>query len=235
MRSVAEWHFVLDNFLKKPLADMTAKKGVVLHDFQDVGWNNVYGKKPLIIPADVKSYRMRALPSQTSQMFLEAVGADVIHMQRTELITSLQTGLVDGGETSLLLYARGGETHYAPHFTLTEHSRASGSSVFNKAWLDGLPAAQRDVVLHGYQSVAEQRAEVMKLYDEEMARLPGLGVTVHTLTPQQRAQWREATKMNTARLIEAIGGGAQKFYDTILEGKRAYADTVARRDANASR
>jgi len=221
--SAAESQFVLDNFLKKPLAEETAKKGIVLHEFQEVGWNNIYGKKPLLTPVDTKSYRMRALPSQTSQMFLEAVGADVIHMQRTDVVTSLQTGLIDGGETALVLYARGAEPTYAKHITLTEHSRTSGSSVFNKAWLDGLPADQRNVVLTSYQSLAEQRAEASRLYEQELARLPTLGVTVHTLSPDQRARWREATKMNTARLIESIGGRAQEFYNVILEGKRAFA------------
>jgi TRAP-type transport system periplasmic protein len=221
--SVAESHFVLDNFLKKPLAEETAKKGVILHEFQDVGWNNLYGKKPLLVPSDVKGYRMRALPSQTSHMFLDAVGADVIHIQRTEIVTSLQTGLVEGGETALVLYARGGEPGFAKHFTLTEHSRASGSSVFNKAWLEGLPPDQRSIVLTSYQSLAEQRADSAKLYDTELARLPTLGVTVHTLTPEQRTQWREAVKLNTGRLIEQIGGRAQEFYNLILEGKKAYA------------
>jgi TRAP-type C4-dicarboxylate transport system substrate-binding protein len=221
--SVAESHFVLDNFLKAPLAEMTATRGVVLHEFQDVGWNNLYGKKPLLTPADTRGYRMRALPSDTSQLFLAAVGADVIHMQRTEIVTSLQTGLIDGGETALVLYARGGEPLYAKHFTLTEHSRASGSSVFNKAWLDGLTPAQRAVVLTSYQSLAAQRAEAAQLYAEELARLPSLGVTVHVPSPAQKQQWREATRLNTARLIERIGGRAQEIYDLILEGKRAYA------------
>jgi len=232
--SEAEAHFVLDNFLKKPLSEMTAKRGVILHEFQDVGWNNIYGKKPLLVPADVKSYRMRALPSETSQMFLEAVGADVIHMQRTEVVTSLQTGLIEGGETALVLYARGGEPGFAKHFTLTEHSRASGSSVFNKAWIDGLPADQREIVLTSYQTLAEQRAEAAALYDQELARLPTIGVSVHALTPAQRAQWREATKLNTQRLIESIGGGAQALYDLILDGKKAYAAAGAR-EASASR
>jgi TRAP-type C4-dicarboxylate transport system substrate-binding protein len=226
--SAAEAQFVMDHFLKAPLVAMTAEKGVVLHEFQEVGWNNIYGQKPLLSPADTKGYRMRALPSDTSQLFLAAIGADVIHLQRTELVTSLQTGLVEGGETALVLYARGGETHYAPHFTLTEHSRASGSSVFNKAWLDGLDPATREIMLTSYQTLEQQRADAAKLYDQELARLPSLGVTVHTLTPEQRAQFREATKLNTQRLIEKIGGQAQRIYDLILEGKRAFAAQGAR-------
>ena len=226
--SAAEAQFVMDNVLKKPFAEMTAAKGIVLHEFQEVGWNNIYGKKPLLSPADTKGYRMRALPSDTSQMFLESIGADVIHLQRTELVTSLQTGLIDGGETALVLYARGGEPHYAPHFMLTEHSRASGSSVFNKAWLDKLDPATREIMLTSYQTLEEQRADAAKLYDQELARLPTIGVTVHTLTPEQRAKFREATKANTSRLIEKIGGRAQEIYGLILEGKRTFAARAAR-------
>jgi TRAP-type C4-dicarboxylate transport system substrate-binding protein len=221
--SVEEWHFSLDNFLKPFLAELTAAKGLTIANWQDVGWNNIYGKKPLISPDDTKGYRMRALSSNTSVMFLESISADVIHLQRTELVTSLQTGLVEGGETALVLYARGGEANYAPHFTLTEHSRASGTSVFNKAWLEGLDAADRDIVVNGYGTEEEQRAEAARLYDAEMARLPGLGVTVHHLTPDQRRKFREATRANTAKLIEASGGRAQDLYDLVQKAKAEFA------------
>lgn len=221
--TVEEWHFVLDNFLKPFLDDITTAKGLTIANWQDVGWNNIYGKKALLSPVDTKGYRMRALSSNTSVMFLESIGADVIHLQRTELVTSLQTGLVDGGETALVLYARGGEATYAPHFTLTEHSRASGTSVFNKAWLDGLPPDQRAIIEGGYGTEDEQRTEAARLYDAEMARLPGLGVTVHHLTPEQRARFRDATLANTKKLIDATGGRAQELYDLIQKGRADFA------------
>lgn len=220
--TIGEWHFVLDNFLKPFLAELTEAKGLTIANWQDVGWNNIYGKAPLLSPADTKGYRMRALSSNTSVMFLESIGADVIHLQRTELVTSLQTGLVDGGETALVLYARGGEATYAPHFTLTEHSRASGTSVFNKPWLDGLSAEDRKIIEGGYGTEDEQRAEAARLYDAEMARLPGLGVTVHHLTPEQRSRFREATLANTRKLIDATGGRAQELYDLIQKGRAEF-------------
>jgi TRAP-type C4-dicarboxylate transport system substrate-binding protein len=221
--TIQEWHFVLDNFMKPFLYDLTQEKGLIIANWQDVGWNNIYGKKPLLSPDDTRGYRMRALSSNTSVMFLESIGADVIHLQRTELVTSLQTGLVEGGETALVLYARGGEATYAPHFTLTEHSRASGTSVFNKAWLEGLAPADRAIVEGGYGTEAEQRAEAARLYDAEMARLPGLGVTVHSLAPEQRARFREASRANTARLIEATGGRAGELFDLIQKGRAEFA------------
>lgn len=221
--SLAEWHFVLDNFLKPFLSEITEAKGLIIANWQDVGWNNIYGQKPLLSPSDTKGYRMRALSSNTSVMFLESIGADVIHLQRTELVTSLQTGLVEGGETALVLYARGGEAAYAPHFTLTEHSRSSGTSVFNKAWLEGLAPEDRAIIEGGYGTEEEQRAEAARLYDAEMARLDGLGVKVHTLTPEQRARFREATKANTAKLIEETGGQAQQLYDLIQTGRAEFA------------
>ncbi|MCB2106149.1 MAG: TRAP transporter substrate-binding protein [Rhodobacteraceae bacterium] len=221
--SLAEWHFVLDNYLLERFRDMCADKGVYLHGFQDVGWSIVYAKKPLLEPADVQGVRMRALSSRTSAMFLTALGADVIHLQRNELVTSLQTGLIEGGESAVVLYARGGVAEYAPHMTLTEHSRTSGTSVFNKAWLDGLDGGDRTIVLGSYGTEAEQRAEALRLYDLEIERLPKLGVSIHRLTPEQRARWREAVSGNTRQLIEEIGGRSQEVYDVILSAKAEFA------------
>ncbi|MDX2221327.1 MAG: TRAP transporter substrate-binding protein [Rhodospirillaceae bacterium] len=221
--SLAEWHFVIDNFLLEPFREMSAARGVYLHEFQDVGWTNVYAKKPLLEPADARGYRMRAMSSLTSAMFLEALGADVIHLQRNELVTSLQTGLVDGGETALVLYARGGEAEYAPHFTLTEHSRTSGTSVFNQAWLDGLSDEDRAIALGAYGDQAAERKEALRLNEVEMARLPQIGVTVHTLSPEQRARWKAQVQGNTAKLIDTIGGRAAEIHAMIVKAKAEFA------------
>ena len=48
-------------------------------------------------------------------------------------------------------------------------------------------------------------------------------MTVHRLTPEQRAAWKDATAPAHGRLIEVIGGRSQQIYDVIQEGKRAYA------------
>jgi len=68
--SLEEVHFVVDNYLKEPYAALAEDKGFVILNWQDVGWLNIYGGKPLLTPADTAGYRMRSLQSTASILFL---------------------------------------------------------------------------------------------------------------------------------------------------------------------
>jgi TRAP-type C4-dicarboxylate transport system substrate-binding protein len=54
---------VLDNFLFSEFQKLFEKRGMVLTQWSEVGWVNVYGKKPLMSPADAKGYKVRMAPA----------------------------------------------------------------------------------------------------------------------------------------------------------------------------
>ncbi|NKB43647.1 MAG: hypothetical protein GKS03_05145 [Alphaproteobacteria bacterium] len=218
-----EAHFVVDNYLKKPYAELAEDKGFMVLNWQDVGWLNIYGNKPLLTPADTAGYRMRSLQSSASVLFLQAIGADVIHIQRTELVSSLQTGLVEGGESSLVLYASGGEAEYAGHMTRTRHARQFGFSVVNRRWFERLPPPDRDIIATSFGSEAAQRDMAADLLRDEETRLSELGATVHDLTDDQRAQFLDRARPNQRILVDEIGGRAQEIMDLIAAGRTAFA------------
>jgi TRAP-type C4-dicarboxylate transport system substrate-binding protein len=221
--SLEEVHFVVDNFLREPYAELAEGKGFIVLNWQDVGWLNLFGAKPLLKPDDAVGYRMRSLQSSASIMFLQAIGADVIHIPRTDLVSSLQTGLVDGGESSLVLYARGGEAEYAPHMTRTRHARQFGFSVVNRRWFQRLSDAQQDIIATSFGPESVQRDMALTLLHEEEARLAGIGVTVHDLTEAQRARYREVAVPNQRKLVDEIGGRAAEIMELIEIGRTAYA------------
>ena len=218
-----EAHFVVENYLKKPYAELAEDKGFMVLNWQDVGWLNIYGNKPLLTPADTAGYRMRSLQSSASVLFLQAIGADVIHIQRTELVSSLQTGLVEGGESSLVLYASGGEAEYAGHMTRTRHARQFGFSVVNRRWFERLPPPDRDIIATSFGSEAAQRDMAADLLRDEETRLSELGATVHDLTDDQRAQFLDRARPNQRILVDEIGGRAQEIMDLIAAGRTAFA------------
>lgn len=221
--SLEEVHFVVDNYLKQPYAELAEDKGFVVLNWQDVGWLNIYGGKPLLTPADTAGYRMRSLQSSASVLFLQAIGADVIHIQRTELVSSLQTGLVEGGESSLVLYASGGEAEYAGHMTRTRHARQFGFSVVNRRWFERLSESDQDIIATSFGPETGQRGMAVDLLRDEEARLSELGAAVHDLTDDQRAQFRDRAIANQRVLIDEIGGRAQEIMDLIAVGRAAFA------------
>jgi len=221
--SLEEVHFVTDNFLREPYAELAADSGFVLLNWQDVGWLNLFGGKPLLKPQDTVGYRMRSLQSSASILFLQAIGADVIHIPRTDLVSSLQTGLVDGGESSLVLYARGGEADYAPHMTRTRHARQFGFSVVNRRWFERLPPEQQDIIDTSFGPESAQRQMALDLMREEERRLIEMGKQIHELTDAQRARFRDAALPNQRKLVDEIGSRAPEIMTLIQAGKEAFA------------
>lgn len=218
-----EVHFVVDNYLKEPYAALAKDKGFIVLNWQDVGWLNIYGSKPLLTPADTAGYRMRSLQSSASVLFLQAIGADVIHIQRTELVSSLQTGLVEGGESSLVLYASGGEAEYAGHMTRTRHARQFGFSIVNRRWFERLSAENQDIIATSFGAESAQRDMAQELLREEEVRLGDIGAAVHDLSMKQRNQYRDLAIPNQRILVDEIGGQAQEIMDLIVTGREAYA------------
>ncbi len=216
-------HFIADNFLREPFAELAQEKGLVVLNWQDVGWLNIYGGKPLLTPDDSDGYRMRSLQSDASILFLQAIGADVIPIQRTELVTSLQTGLVEGGESTLVLYATGGEAEYATHMTRTQHARQFGFSVVNGRWFNRLDKEQQDILTVSFGPESIQRQLALDLLGEEEKRLKANGGTVHELTPEQRDVFRRRAIKNQQMLVETIGGRTAEILEQIEAGRAAFA------------
>ena len=221
--SVEEVHFVVDNYLKEPYAALAEDKGFVILNWQDVGWLNIYGGKPLLTPSDTAGYRMRSLQSTASILFLQAIGADVIHIQRTELVSSLQTGLVEGGESSLILYASGGEAEYARHMTRTRHARQFGFSIVNRRWYERLSPKNQNIIATGFGPESAQRGMAAEMLRGEEARLAEIGAQVHRLSGDQRQRFRDIAQPNQRALVDKISGKAQEIMDFIVTGKAAYA------------
>jgi TRAP-type C4-dicarboxylate transport system substrate-binding protein len=221
--SAAEADFVIDRYLADFFRALTQAQGMEILSWMEVGFMNLYERVPLLAPDDAKGRRLRALQSRSSILFIEAIGADVINVTIPELIPSLQTGLVTGGESSVMMYTRSGVADYAPVYTLTEHAYSTAVLVANKRWFDRLSPAQQRVVREAQPTSAETRAFIRGENAAQLAEIEAKGIAIRRLTSEQRAAWAEATRANHAKLIAEIGGRAQEAYDLILKGKAEFA------------
>jgi TRAP-type C4-dicarboxylate transport system substrate-binding protein len=215
--------FVVDNFLTAALDRLLAAKG--LHGLRHYGmiWHGVYGRKPLLEPGDVARLRYRALIDSASQLMATELKTDMIQVASTEILTGLQTGLLDGGETNQLVYVMTAIDSQAPHWTATHHTASMLGLIAEKSWWNRLTPEQQAAVEGGYPDRATARAAIRADGMSEIARAAARGAIVHDLPPDARARWRAAVVPTYKRLIEASGDGAQDIFDLIREGQRAYA------------
>ena len=218
-----EADFIMDNYLFDAYSDLLAERDIKLVIWDEIGFNHVYGKMPILTPVDIQGVRFRISSSESARLFAEAIGADAIPLGFTDIVTGLQTSLVEAGENAVIMYAPTGIASEAPHLTLTNHSFATSIIVMRKRWLDRLPQHQQDILLTSYISLEESRQWTRDEWKMFLDNADTWGFTAHEISEDQRNLWKEATAPVARRMIDTIGGRAHDIWDLVQEGKRAFA------------
>jgi len=217
--------YIYDTYLTDVYRDLLAEHNLHLVTWYEIGFHSVYATAPIIVPADARGKRFRVSSSLNARLFAEAIGADVIPLGYGEIVSSLQTGLVEAGENSVSLYARTGIADEAPHFSQTRHAFGVSVIVVDKKWWDALRAEDRSVLTDSFPRITESR-RLSRAQDLDDLRDKSLGIIVHTLNEEQRNAWRTATAGVTERLIEQIGGRAREIHALIQQGKAEYEEKL---------
>lgn len=220
--SEAEVDFVMDRYMLPPFRVLFAAKGLELIHWTDVGWVNLYGKEPMRVPEAARGRRIRASTSIASQAFIRELGADTITMPFSDIVPSLQTGLIEGGVTSTTMYALSGISTEAPNYVLTRHTYDMGVLLASSKWLRALTPAQRASFMVGFGGAQNARRRVREYVSGKLAQLPAQGVRLYEPTAAERERWRRAAWPAHEKLIARIGGSARQIYDALLQGKRDF-------------
>ncbi|HPF26456.1 MAG TPA: TRAP transporter substrate-binding protein DctP [Steroidobacteraceae bacterium] len=219
----AEVDFVMDEYMLPAFQKLFAAKGLEVLHWTEIGWVNVYAKPVIDRPEAARGVRLRSSSSLASQAFIAEIGGDTITMPFSEVLPALQTGLIDGGVTSVTMYSLSGLTTEAPNYVLTRHSYDMGVLLANKTWMNSLSPAEREVVRLGYGGAAATRTAARASVEGLLKSLPAKGVKLYEPTAEERAAWREATWPSHEKLIQKVGGQAREIYETMLQGKRDFA------------
>ena len=217
-----EADFVYDNYLTQIFTELLAAKGLQFISWSEIGFHNVYGKEPILLPEHAKGKRYRVSASLSSRYFAEAIGADLIPMGYAEIVQSLQTGLIEAGDNSVALYAKRGIDQEAPHYTLTQHSLGMSIMVARKIWWDQLTPRQQQIITNAWPEAKILRQSLRDEVARDLANAASLGIVVHALSASDRELWKQATQGQAERLALAIGGQATEVLDLISEGKKQF-------------
>ena len=219
-----EADYVYDRYLTPFFRELLAERDLYLITWYEIGFHHVYGRRPLLVPADARGRRFRVSSALSARLFAEAIGADVIPLGFGDIVPSLQTGLIESGENSVTLYARTGIAGEAPHLALTGHVFGVSVIVSRLSWWEQLPAHQREILAESFPPVTRTRADARAETEGDIVGATALGIIVHQLDAEQRAQWQQATTGVTGRLVEALGGRSRELLALIERGKQEYAD-----------
>ncbi|MBT5239577.1 MAG: TRAP transporter substrate-binding protein [Rhodospirillaceae bacterium] len=216
--SKEEADYVYDCCIQDLYQPLVANENYVLLMFAEAGWSHFYSDRPIRVPSDVKGLSIRAAQSPAVVGFLQELEADTVFLTMSDVVPSLQTGMVNGG-FGAITWHMGATREDAPHFTLTGHVYETGLFLVNKQWWDGFTDEHRALMIEAFEGFERQRVEVRQDQDAEIARLIAEGDPVYEPTPKERALWIAVGQASHAAVLDEIGGEAQPIYDRIMAAK----------------
>ncbi len=183
--------------LRGPFGDelaeaVRAETGIrVLNWCEGVGFRQLYSKKPIFTPADMKGMKFRVPENKGLLLMFRGMGAGVVTIPWSELYVAMQTGVAEGAETesSSGLVIKLNEV--IKYLTISNHAYNIQPLLMNDAYYKKLPknyqfivqkaADQSDRAANGYSRVADYGA-IQQYLDA--------GVKVNYLTEDQKDQFK---------------------------------------------
>lgn len=200
-----------------------ADNGFVLHLWAENGFRDFATKdKAIRTPADLKGLKMRSQEQYTHEAWYRALGASPVQIAVPEVMQSLQTGVVDGYDNTLL-YAFA-VSWYQPvgHVTLTHHIYQPAVIAYSKKWFDSLPADLQAVLLADREADTRSgRAGVRALTPLLEQNYATAGKTVHRLSNAELNAFRKLAPPVHDDFLKKVPA-ARPLYDLIRRGKASF-------------
>jgi len=178
-RDEAHMRKVIDGPIGKELLDkLTASSArLVALGWMDAGTRNVYAKKPVTKPADLKGMKIRMMGNPLFVDTMNAMGGNGISMGFGELFQALQTGVVDGAENNPPTIVTHKHHEVAKVYSLTGHLIIPEIFVFSKAHWDKQSKADQDLIMKlSREAQLEQRGLWDKMVKDSEEKLKAAGM-----------------------------------------------------------
>ncbi len=222
-RSAEEADFVLDGVALAPLEKAFRARGLALGFWSENGYRS-FGTSFAFIksPADLKGRKMRSQENPVHLEMYKAFGASPVPIPTTEVLTSLQTGVIQGYDQTPLYASAAQWLSATKYYTLTEHIYQPAAIVFNKAWFDALPADLQKVVLSSRSElVPRMRKEIRALNPILLENFPAMKVQVYTPTAAEKASFEGPAKVARDAYMAKASTTEKELYKAITDALTA--------------
>jgi TRAP-type C4-dicarboxylate transport system substrate-binding protein len=199
---------------QKPLIDKKlGEQGMMV--LYAVAWppQGIYTKKPISSAADMKGLKWRAYSPATARI-AELVGAQPVTVQAAELSQAMATGVVDSYMSS---GSTGWDTKTYEHIKNWYDTQAwlpKNAVIVNKAAFNALDKPSQAALLKA-AAEAERRGWEMsrKTNSEVLEKLKANGMTIHTPSPQLKADMKKVGDTMLKEWLEKAGPEGKQLVD----------------------
>lgn len=215
--SPVAWEFTRTPIAKEMQQEMLDQTGIRTVVWAENGFRNLTNSKHAVKgPDDMEGLKMRVMESPVYMRFMESLGAAATPISFSELVMSLQQGVVDGQENASANVFENGMADVQKYFSTTEHIYSMTLIMVNDDFFQGLTSGQQQTIMEAgrlYASVANafkvssDREYVERIRDEK-------GLEVHITTAEEKEAFRELSQGPVVEYVnEQLG---KEFVDRVL-------------------
>ncbi|HJE69663.1 TRAP transporter substrate-binding protein DctP, partial [Pseudomonas oryzihabitans] len=190
--------------------------GVIGLAYWPNGLKQLSARKPLREPGDAKGLVFRIQNSDVLQSQFEALGATAVRLPFNQTLQALTTGTVNATENTWSNYWSQRLDQQQRYFTESNHGALDYMLIVKADRWRTLPFAVRSTL---EEIIDQVTFEVKKQSEAEnqrdRARIAAAGGSeIITLTPEQRARWRDAMRPVWQRYEGELGASLLKAAET---------------------
>jgi TRAP-type transport system periplasmic protein len=199
---------VLDK-IRTNLHDLLWDRGYKLMFYSENGYRSIGALHPVEGVKDLKGRKFRSLQNDVHLDTWRAWGASPVPMAVTEVLSSLQTGVVDGYDNTPVFTFAASWYVATRHFTLTEHIYQPAAVVFSRKFWESMPKELQEALSPDSDEVTKMesrgRRNIRAMEPQLIQNFSDAGIKVHKLsasdkkafaTPAQKA-WGQFEKRTT--------------------------------------
>jgi TRAP-type C4-dicarboxylate transport system substrate-binding protein len=196
IKSYDELDYVLEHIGPK-LETKLEEKGFKLLFWADAGWVRTFTKEPVRTPDELRKMKLftSAGDPDTEKLYKD-LGFQVIPLSLSDMIPSLQTGMINAVNLPPYYVSLTGAHRIVPYMTSARwNPLVAGTVISLKTWNE-FPQKTRDRMLEASRSVGSRNRERIRNFGEDSIKEMEIrGLKVVELTPSEAEVWqKEAEK-----------------------------------------
>ncbi len=161
--------------------------------FWENGFKQFTANTPIRHPGDFARLRIRTMKSRIIADQFEKLGAKAIPIDFHATYKALADGAVDGQENPLVAIVGMRFHEVQKHLTLSNHAYLAYVFSVSKSVFESLPPDLREIIQRTAQELTVwERAETLRREARLIETIRAAGVTIHTLTPEERLEFKNA-------------------------------------------
>ena len=185
------------DYVRDKISDRLVKglnqRGFIVLNWADAGWVYFFTKKPAATPNDIRAMKLCTLQGDNGMYELyKQYGFRPVALSATDIVTGLQTGLIDAFQSPPLLALASQWFGGAPNMLDIKFAQLVGATVITKeAWEKFPPALRTEMMKIGRAAGVSLREEIRKSEAASIPLMQQFGLNVVHADPKSVAEWRK--------------------------------------------